>query len=254
MTIAEIFLCFLVYSFIGWLWEDLLSLVKEHRFVNRGFLIGPYCPIYGAGALAFLSVGNYIDNPVALFFIGGAIACILEYITSYTMEKLFKARWWDYSNWPLNINGRICLYGFIGFGVGSVAIKYLQPHVLELIRKLPYLNNWAILLAIIFALDIISTNQSFARFNRFLREYQNVLKKDRVVQFFERKGHRVFNTINERRRRIMTWQQRRILRAFPNFQTYYDRAFNELQKFYKNSKYQPTQKAHARKKGKKILK
>ena len=83
MTIAEIFLCFLVYSFIGWLWEDLLSLVKEHRFVNRGFLIGPYCPIYGAGALAFLSVGNYIDNPVALFFIGGAIACILEYITSY---------------------------------------------------------------------------------------------------------------------------------------------------------------------------
>ena len=74
-----------------------MSLVKEHRFVNRGFLNGPYCPIYGVGGLTFLFAGQFVDNPIALFFIGGTIACILEYITSYTMEKLFKARWWDYS-------------------------------------------------------------------------------------------------------------------------------------------------------------
>ena len=103
-------------------------------------------------------------------------------------------------------------------------------------------------------LDVISTNQSFARFNKILREYQSILKKGRVVQFFERNGRRFIKTINDRRRRIFTWQQRRILRAFPNFQTHYDKAYNELQKFYASSKYQPKQKANARKKSKKILK
>jgi len=172
MTIQEIFLCFLIYSFFGWLWEDGMSLVKEHRFVNRGFLNGPYCPIYGVGGLAFLYTGQFVDNPIALFFIGGAIACVLEYITSYTMEKLFKARWWDYSDWPLNLNGRICLYGFIAFGGASVGIRYLHPHILDFVRSIPSMNTWALVLAILFALDVLSTNHSITRFNNFLRKYQ----------------------------------------------------------------------------------
>ena len=254
MTLQEIFLCFLIYSFFGWLWEDGMSLVKEHRFVNRGFLNGPYCPIYGVGGLAFLYTGQFIDNPITLFFIGGAIACVLEYITSYTMEKLFKARWWDYSDWPLNLNGRICLYGFIAFGGASVGIRYLHPHILDFVRSIPSMNTWALVLAVLFALDVLSTNHSITRFNNFLRKYQANLKKGRVLQFFERNGRRYVETINNGRKRILTWQQRRILRAFPNFQTHYDKAYSELQKFYKASKYQPKQKAHARKKSKKILK
>ena len=254
MSPSEIFLCFLIYSFIGWLWEDGVSLVEEHRFVNRGFLNGPYCPIYGVGGLTFLYVGQFIDNPIALFFAGGAIACVLEYITSYTMERLFKARWWDYSDWSFNLNGRICLYGFIGFGAASVGIRYLHPYILDFVRSLPSYNTWAIVLAILFILDIFSTNQSFARFNKILREYQATLKKGRVLQFFERNGRRFIETVNNGRRRIFTWQQRRILRAFPKFQTHYSKAYNELQKFYKETKYKPQQKARARKSSKKILK
>ena len=254
MTLTEIFLCFLIYSFIGWLWEDGMSLVKEHRFVNRGFLNGPYCPIYGVGGLVFLYAGQFIEEPITLFFIGGAIACVLEYITSYTMEKMFKARWWDYSDWPLNLNGRICLYGFLAFGGASVGIRYLHPHVLSFVQSIPHNNTIALALAVLFALDVFSTNQSFARFNKILREYQATLKKGRVLQFFERNGRRFIETLNNGRRRVFTWQQRRILRAFPNFQTHYDKAYNELQKFYRESKYQPKQKAHARKKSKKILK
>ncbi len=254
MTIAEIFLCFLIYSFLGWLWEDFRSLYKEHRFVNRGFLNGPYCPIYGAGGLVFLYAGQFIENPVALFFIGGAIACALEYATSYVMEKMFKARWWDYSEWKFNINGRICLYGFIVFGAASVGIRYLHPHILSFVQSIPHNTLIASILGFLFAIDVISTNQSFARFNKTLREYQSILMKGRVVQFFERNGRRFIETINQRRRRIFTWQQRRILKAFPNFKTHYDNAYKELQKFYKSSKFQPQQSAHARKKTKKILK
>jgi len=254
MTLSEVFLCFLIYSFIGWLWEDILSIVKDHKFVNRGFLNGPYCPIYGVGGLIFLYAGQFIADPFILFLIGGSIACVIEYITSYTMEKLFKARWWDYSNWPLNLNGRICLYGFLAFGAASVAIRYIHPYTLDFVRGIPHNYVWAIILAVIFALDIITTNQSFSRFNKILREYQAVLKKGRVVQFFERNGRRFIEIVNNRRRRIFTWQQRRILRAFPNFQTHYDKAYNELQEFYKTSKFKPRKNAHARKKSKKILK
>ena len=254
MNLTEIFLCFIIYSFLGWLWEVILEIFQEHRLVNRGFLNGPYCPIYGAGGLVFLYAGQLINDPVLLFFIGGAIACVLEYITSYVMEKIFKARWWDYSDWPLNLNGRICLYGFLGFGAASVAIRYLHPYILSFAQSIPNNNVWAIVLAVIFTIDFISTNQSFSRFNRILRDYQAILKKGRVVQFIERKGHKFIETINDKRRRIFTWQQRRILRAFPNFKTHYDKAYNELQKFYKNSKFEPIKNAHARKKSKKILK
>lgn len=254
MNLAEIFLCFLIYSFIGWLWEDLLSLIRERRFVNRGFLNGPYCPIYGVGGLLFLLVSQFISEPLPLFFIGGTIACILEYITSYTMEKLFKARWWDYSEWPLNLNGRICLYGFLIFGGASVGIKYLHPQVLSFVQSLPSNQIWAIVLAIIFIADIATTNQALARFNKILRKYQIALKKGRVVSFFERNGRQFIKLINDSSHRIFTWQQRRIMSAFPNFKTHYDKAYNELLKFYISSKYQPKKNAHARKKSKKILK
>lgn len=246
MNITEITLCFIIYSFIGWLWEGLITLIREHRIINRGFLNGPYCPIYGAGALIFLFIGQHILDPVKLFFIGGAIACVLEYATSFTMEKLFKARWWDYTKYPFNLNGRICLYGFIAFGGASVAIRYLHPHLLEFIQSIPNNHIWAIVLAVIFTADFISTNQSFARFNKILRDYQATLKKGRVGQFFDANSRRV--------RRILTWQQRRILKAFPSFQSYYDKAFNEVQKLYKTSKFKPEKTAHARKKAKKILK
>ncbi|MCQ2571158.1 MAG: putative ABC transporter permease [Candidatus Saccharibacteria bacterium] len=254
MNLTEAFLCFLIYSFIGWFWEDCLTLVREHRFVNRGFLNGPYCPIYGVGGLLFLLFGQFVENPVLLFFIGGTTACILEYITSYIMEKLFKARWWDYSDWPLNLNGRICLYGFLAFGAASVGIRLIHPQILSFVQWLPNNTTWAIVLAIIFVADIVTTNQSFAKFTKILRKYQSILKKGHVVQFFERNGRQFIKLINDSGHRIFTWQQVRIIRAFPNFQTHYDKAYNELQKFYKKTKYQPKQNAHARKKSKKILK
>ena len=254
--IADIFLYFLAYSFVGWLWEGLISLFRDHKIVNRGFLNGPYCPIYGFGALIFIALMQYTDNLAVMFFAGGLLACILEYLTSVLMEKLFKARWWDYSKRPFNINGRVCLLGYLIFGAGAVGVFYLQPFLSNVVTAISEKPIITIALAVIFTWDVISTNQSAARFTKILREYQSILMKGRFAQFFERKGRKFIKTINDRGHRIFTRQQRRLMRAFPNFQTNYERAYAELQKFYQSTKYQPTKakKAHARKKSKKILK
>ena len=112
-NIKDIFLWFLLYSCIGWIYETILCSVKERRFINRGFLNGPYCPIYGVGAVVNLLALGRFTNPAMLFFAGAIMDCTLEYITSWGMEKLFHARWWDYSKKFLNINGRVCLLGAV---------------------------------------------------------------------------------------------------------------------------------------------
>ena len=109
-TFSAYFLLFLVYSFLGWCLEVGVKLYEDHAFVNRGFLIGPYCPIYGFGALIMsIFLNRYLNDPVVLFIMIVFSCSILEYFTSYILEKLFHTRWWDYSNRKFHINGRICL-------------------------------------------------------------------------------------------------------------------------------------------------
>ena len=98
------FVLFLIYSFIGWLMEISFTLYKDKTLVNRGFLMGPYCPIYGCGCiLIILLLKRYLNDFIVLFIMSMVICSILEYLTSYIMEKLFKARWWDYSKKKFNI-------------------------------------------------------------------------------------------------------------------------------------------------------
>ena len=120
------FLLFISYSVIGWIMETILKTIEYKKFVNRGFLIGPYCPIYGCGALlmTFLLQG-YVHDPIVLFVFNIIICSILEYSTSYIMEKIFKARWWDYSYTKYNINGRICLDTMIPFGLLGLLMMYV---------------------------------------------------------------------------------------------------------------------------------
>lgn len=157
------FLLFLAYSFLGWLIEVVGKLITLKRFINRGFLIGPYCPIYGTGAIliTFL-LKKYIEDPIALFVMAIVICGILEYLTSYFMEKIFHARWWDYSQKKFNINGRICLDTIIPFGLLGMFIMYVSnPFLLKKLEALPEiaLNILFWTLLIIYIIDnIISTN------------------------------------------------------------------------------------------------
>ncbi len=124
LYISKLVICFIIFSFIGWAWEVILYLVRDHKFVNRGFMIGPICPIYGVGGILIITLlSRYKNDPVTLFIMAILICSIVEYYISYIAEKLFHIRWWDYSKVPFNINGRISLITSLFFGIlGSFGI------------------------------------------------------------------------------------------------------------------------------------
>ena len=157
--ICYIFLLFIMYSFLGWVVEVIASLIENKKFVNRGFLIGPYCPIYGVGLLIITNfLKSYIDSYIVVFVMSMFICMTLEYLTSYIMEKLFNARWWDYSNKRFNINGRVCLETTIPFGLGGMLIMYIVNPLLEKILNTFNYNTLiiiSIILFIIFLVDLI---------------------------------------------------------------------------------------------------
>ena len=238
MNFAEVFLWFVTFSMIGWIWEVILYYITFHRYINRGFLNGPYCPIYGFGALTFIFTTNQIPDPLLRGLAGGTIACILEYVTSFTLEKLFHARWWDYSSRPLNLNGRICLYGFLVFGAAAAAMPFVAQPIMDVTNNIPEpaRTMLAILLAVVFAMDIISTNRSLIKLNAALREYQKFIEHhtSHIVDFI-RRGKRAFEMRfdhnKKRGRAILTYQQRRIIAAFPQLQsTRYNDALEEFRK------------------------
>lgn len=112
------FMLFLIYSFAGWCIEVVNSLIVEKKFVNRGFMLGPYCPIYGySSILMIFYLDRYTDNILTVFLLAVVVCSFAEYIVSYVMEKLFNARWWDYSDRSFNINGRVCLINAFLFGI-----------------------------------------------------------------------------------------------------------------------------------------
>lgn len=162
ISITQYFLLFFIYAFAGWLLEVGCKLIEYKRFINRGFLIGPYCPIYGWGAvLITLLLSRYSYDPIVLFVMTVIVCMILEYITSWTMEKLFKARWWDYSKRKFNLNGRVCLGTGIPFGLFGMFIIYVSnPFIIENLNKINTntLNIIATTLFVIYLVDnIIST-------------------------------------------------------------------------------------------------
>ena len=153
------FLLFMSYAFLGWCMEVGCKLVQFRKFINRGFLIGPYCPIYGWGAIAItILLKRYTYDVLVLFVMSVLICSILEYFTSYFMEKVFHARWWDYSSKKFNINGRICLETLIPFGLLGLVIMYItNPFLLEIYQSIPPIVIH-ILSGILFIIFIIYLN------------------------------------------------------------------------------------------------
>lgn len=155
--VCKYFLLFLFYSFLGWILEMVVCSIADKKVVNRGFLIGPYCPIYGSGCLLIISLlHKYQDDPFTLFIMAIIVCSLLEYFTSYIMEKLFKARWWDYSDRRFNINGRICLDNLVLFGILGLLIFYVaNPFFGGLIDRFndTVLMVVAIVLFVVFIVD-----------------------------------------------------------------------------------------------------
>lgn len=132
---------FFIFSVIGWLIEVSLKSIQFHRFINRGFLVGPYCPIYGLGALLIVMSNEWIgryDSSNAIIFLNSVLICgFIEYFVSYFLEKFYHARWWDYTNRPMNLHGRIWIGNLILFGLGGLSIvNIFNPLFLSLFHNL----------------------------------------------------------------------------------------------------------------------
>lgn len=209
------FLLFFIYSFIGWVIEMFtVNFVLKQKFADRGFLIGPYCPIYGFASIIMIFIlSRYKGDILVLFFMSIIICTIIEYFTSYIMEKLFKARWWDYSNEPFNLNGRICLINSIGFGIlGVLLIRIINPFFVGLLSKLGtnVLNIISLILLILFMFDVIFS------FN-IIRKIKGSLSrtnKDSTAEI----SSKVKNELLSKNLFI-----RRVIKAFPDIKVIYNK-------------------------------
>lgn len=130
---------FYIYSFLGWLWETCYVSVRKGKLINRGFINGPLCTIYGCGALAVYLILLPVSGDLLLLFVGGVVvATALEYVTAALMENIFHTSWWDYSDKKFNFQGRICLGVSLGWGVLTVLLfRVLHPLVEKLVALYP---------------------------------------------------------------------------------------------------------------------
>ena len=218
------FILFLIYSIIGWVMEVIFTLFKDKTLVNRGFLIGPYCPIYGCGCvLIILLLKRYSNDFFVLFIMSMVVCSILEYLTSYIMEKLFKARWWDYSDRKFNINGRICLETMIPFGlVGCLLMYVINPFISGFISKVPkdILNPISIVLFILFVIDNIASYSIITK----LHLHTNKIVMDNTEEITKKVREYVTNHSKF---------GRRLMKSFPNLKVLKERY---ERKFEKNKK------------------
>ena len=219
-----IFLCknliwFMIYSFIGWVYESLLRSFTHKRWYNSGFLNGPYIPIYGCGAILDLFfLGSYTD-PLQIFLLAGSINCILEYATSYIMEKLFHARWWDYSDKPFNLNGRIYLLGFVAFGAfATLVILYFHPwleaHTTARMTVRTLYSLSSLIVAVIFT-DTVITVSGMRDFRKKYSAFVSALEEEKI-QLKEKVTNLPYSDQIHRLRESFNFQERRLLDAFPN--------------------------------------
>lgn len=156
---AALILLFFAFSAVGWLWEVAYHLWVDGLFINRGFLLGPWLPIYGTGGVLILVVlKKYFDRPLTLFFMIMGICGIVEYVTGWLLETMFHEKWWDYSEYTFQIQGRVCLIGLLIFGLGGLAFVYgAAPWLNQKIENMKsHTRNFLCMaLLMIFVLDVL---------------------------------------------------------------------------------------------------
>ncbi len=221
------FLAFFIYSVLGWIIEVIFVFTFTKKLLNRGFLIGPYCPIYGVAALSmhFLLI-EFIKYPILIFILAALLVVTIEFITSYTLEKIFKTRWWDYSQLPFNIEGRVCLIHAILFGILGLGFIYiLDPKIMHTLTNLTLaqLTNFAIIALVIFIIDLFISFKVIKK----ITTTAEAIKKDNTAE------------INEKMKEILLSQSyltKRIILNFPNLKTIISHTKKRIKRTHKQIK------------------
>ena len=222
------FLYFSIYSFLGWICEVIYCSIPVKKFINRGFLNGPVCPVYGFGALFVIYIMGWLntDSPILIFIFGGVIASIIEFIADILLEYVFHTRLWNYSNRKFNIKGRVCLLNSTLFATLSlVLLEIIHPLMVLFISKF---SNLAIILVaslflIIFIVDMSLTVNEVINLNIALKN-MNILEK--LKKEFNKKEFKL-----KRLKRL-----RRLIEAFPQLEhKKYKEEFKRLKSLIKES-------------------
>ena len=178
MSIYYSILYFFVYGFLGWCTEVIFAAFKQHRFVNRGFLNGPICPIYGVGVTLVIACLEAFQSNLLLLYISSVIlVTVLEGVTGWAMDKLFHNKWWDYSKLPFNIGGYVCLLFSLIWGVACVFIVYfVHPLIHQVLSLIPHTAGIALIAILGIALlsDIIVTTSAIVKFNQYLERLKHI--------------------------------------------------------------------------------
>ena len=244
-----IFLFFLLYSFIGWVCETIWCSVGSRKWVNRGFLNGPLCPVYGFGAMAVLYLLRpFTENLFTLFLAAMVITSVLEYFTGWLLERLFHLKLWDYTGYFCNINGRVCLRNSILFGLMGVALVWLiHPWLKDVLLLIPVSLliglSWGLLAVL--AADLWLTVRSalqlrdrVAELHRAVEELRERSEDHRLAlqQHLEERREQLEGRVAQQReqlnRQLMSarekYFQRRLIKAFPNMSSPHREALDRL--------------------------
>ena len=150
-TFSYLILIFFIFSFIGWVWEVAFHIAIDGAFINRGVFYGPWLPIYGSGGIVMVLLAVKLkSHPLRLCGSIMAVSAVLEYITSVALERMTGNRWWDYSEYLFNFQGRVCLYGLLVFGIGGCLIIYrVMPGLEKKIENIPVQIRRGICMALV---------------------------------------------------------------------------------------------------------
>lgn len=172
---------FCIYAFLGWSIEVVYQAVNKGIFINRGFLNGPYCPMYGVGMVIVSYILPLFKSSIIILFIASFIfASALEFVTGFVLEKVFHNKWWDYSNVPFNIMGYICLKFSIYWGIGGVLMfTAIHPVIYSFVKLIPHIAGivFLIIFYIFFAGDLVVTVMTILKFNKRIRVLDEMAKK-----------------------------------------------------------------------------
>ena len=174
---------FIIYAFLGWCSEVAFAAVNKGKFVNRGFLNGPVCPIYGVGMLiVVLCLWNLRDRPLLLFLGSALLTTALEFVTGFVLERFFHDKWWDYSDMPFNIKGYVCLKFTILWGLAaSFIIGAIHRFIYMLIEKTPFVLG-AILLAVFSAAFIADFTVTLTALVKLPKKLKAMAEAERALR------------------------------------------------------------------------
>ena len=203
----HIFYVFLLYSFLGWLWEVVVVFLDTKKLVNRGFLNGPLCPIYGTGAtILFLFLTPVKDHLLLLYVAGMLVATTVEYLVGMGMEKLFHASWWDYSDRKYNLNGKICVsVSLLWGGLSVVMMRWIQPHIDQFIDAIPlwFGKTFAVIFTLYFCSDLILTVYHVMKWDETMRKLEEA-----KAEFRQRLGESRLYAAAEEMKLRLDWDEK----------------------------------------------